>query len=160
MTKFQIDQSGKIEDTGDDTILALAGGDFSYTLKITRKVKREVQQYFRKQGEPSLFVYKTFAVGVFILLNAYNARIDSVTIDREYPGHERPLSEMLNRLFVLYGVCNKLFYSFSLIGKTSVAHAAAHKVFTRRLGEDKRLECFEIKKIASYLSDGLVTAGR
>ena len=136
--KYQIDQSGKIEDTSKDTILAVANEDFAYTLKIPARVKRELQIYFRSIGEPKLFVYKTFTAGLFILLNAYNVKIDSVEIDREYSGHEELIGGMLKMLFKIFGVGSRINYSFQLVGKSSPAHDAAYKVTAGKEREDRR----------------------
>ena len=153
--KYQVDQSGKIEDTSTDTILAVANEGFAYTLKIPTKVKRELQTYFRDAGEPKLFIYKTFAVGLFSLLNAYNMKIESVEIDKEYPGHEELIGNMLKTLFKVFGVGSRISYSFGLVGKSSPAHDAAYKVTAKKEKEDKRLGVAEIKQIASCLSAGL-----
>src|SRR3989344_6081758 len=113
---YQIDQSGKIEDTAKDTVLALAKKDHSYTIRILARENRKLQQYFKDQREPKLFIYKTFAAGVFILLNTFNMEISSVTIDREYIGHERLISDMLRKLFKIFGIGNRITISFGLIG--------------------------------------------
>lgn len=54
--QFEIDQSGKIEDTAKNSVLALTDGTFEYTLVLPAKVKRELQAHFRKKGEQKLFI--------------------------------------------------------------------------------------------------------
>ncbi len=153
--KYQVDQSRKIENTSEGTIIAVANEDFAYTLKIPAKVKRELQTHFRSVGEPTLFIYKTFAAGLFILLNAYNMKINSVEIDKEYPGHEELIGSMLKTLFKSFGVGSRINLAFGLVGKSSPAHDAAYKVTARKERENKRLGVIEIKKIVSCLSAGL-----
>lgn len=149
---FEIDQSGKVEYTSKDTILSLANKDFSYTIKITARAKRELQTYFRSAGEPILFVYKTFAAGIFILLNAFNMKIKNVVIDKEYPGNENIIGEMLIRLLRAFDIGSRIKIDFKQIGKSSPAHISAYNTATRRQIEDRRVGFLEIKKIASSLS--------
>jgi hypothetical protein len=150
--EYQVDQSGKIEDTSKDTVLAVASNDFHYTLKLSSKAKREVQNFYRDTGQSKTFIYQTFAICLFSLLNAYNMKIKAVVIDKEYPGHEELIGKMLTKLFKIFEVGSRITFSFGLIGKKSPAHAVAHDVATRRKQEDKRVGVIEIKKIASYLS--------
>lgn len=49
--QIEIDQSGKIEDTSKDTVLALSNGT-QFSIKISRNIKRELQNIFRKNKEP------------------------------------------------------------------------------------------------------------
>lgn len=46
---YQIDQSGKIEQTAQDTILAYANST-EYALRIPKKLKRKIQELFRVNG--------------------------------------------------------------------------------------------------------------
>lgn len=149
---YHIDQSGKVEDTHKDTILALADAEFSYAIKITSKTKRALQAYFRSAGEPRLFVYKIFAFGVFALINAYNMKLKSVVVDQEYTGKEKLIGDMLLRLADTFEIGKRITIEFGHIGKSSPAHLRAYLVATRKHIEDKRLGVVEIKKIASCLS--------
>ena len=149
---YQIDQSGKIEDTSKDTVLALAGKNIVYSIRILAKSKRQLQIFFADRKEPKLFVYKTFSVGVFILLNAYNMNISSAIIDREYIGHEQLLSTMINKLLHRFDIGSRIKVSFGTIGKKSPAHILAYNVATRKQRENRRVSGEEIKKIVSYLS--------
>jgi|SRR3989338_7266578 len=157
---YQIDQSGKIEETGQETVLAISGKDITYSLIISSKTKRQMQQHFRNIGQPNLFIYKTFTAALFILLNTFNIRITRVEIDKEYPGQEKLIETMLLKLFKIFEIGSRIQFSFSSVGKSSLAHGTAHQVFSKKLKEDRRISFEELKKIASYLSDGLITAGR
>ena len=64
--KVEIDQSGKVEETEHDTILATSKGN---TVKITARTKRRLQETFRKIGRPRNFVIYIFAVSVFELIH-------------------------------------------------------------------------------------------
>lgn len=157
---YEIDQSGKIEDTGKDTILALTGSDLTYTVKIPAKVKREMQEYFKMKKEPGLFIYKTFSAGIYLLLSAFNAKINSVTIDREYTGKEKLLERMIKRLLEATYTPGRLNLLFNQIGKTSRAHEVANDTASGKRKEDKRVSVGELKKIVSYLSPDWLPVGR
>ena len=72
---IQVDQSNKIEKTNKDTIIGLADGK-NYSILINRKIKRKLQEEFRKQGKPKLFVYRTFIAGVVLLIKY--AKLDNI----------------------------------------------------------------------------------
>ena len=52
---FQIDQSGKIEDTAKNTVIAFSN-DIQASVFISKKTKRQVQEAFRYHGEISFFI--------------------------------------------------------------------------------------------------------
>lgn len=83
---YQIDQSGKIEDTNKLTIVAYANGKIK-SLKIGATEKQKLLTVMRTLDYPKHnYVYKVFAALVYFLLA--DEKIDSVVIDREYLGHE------------------------------------------------------------------------
>jgi len=45
--KIEIDQSGKIEETNVDTVIALSNG-VKFSVRIHRRTKRRLQEEFRK----------------------------------------------------------------------------------------------------------------
>ena len=62
--RIEIDQSGKIENTNKNTIIAFSNNKFK-SIFISAKDKREIQKFFRRIGKPRIFVYKTFAILIF-----------------------------------------------------------------------------------------------
>lgn len=135
--KIEIDQSGKVEDTSKDTILAFSNRT-KYAIKIPARVKRDLQTYFRQIGEPKLFIYKTFVVGLYLLVNPFITKITTALIDIEYSGQNELLKRMLGRLFTDFGYrYERANFQFQKIGKTSKAHGLAYEVFKGKLGEDK-----------------------
>lgn len=115
--KYQIDQSGKIEQTNQDTVLAITGKDISYCIKITSKTKRQLQEYFRSIGQPNLFIYKSFTAAVYLLLNTFNMRVSQVEIDREYPGQEKLIEVMLLKLFEIFEIGSMNWPTIPLLEK-------------------------------------------
>lgn len=49
--KFEIDQSGRVEYTSHNTVLALSN-DIQYSIIAPAKVKRQLQEMFRREGMP------------------------------------------------------------------------------------------------------------
>lgn len=137
--KIEIDQSGKIEETSRDTILALSNG-ISYSIKISAKTKRKLQDLYRKIGEPRVFVINTFVVGLYLLIKRDISKITEIVIDIEYPGSEKLITNILKEIFSAQKVKRPPDIHFSLIGKGSKAHKAAVRVFRKENIADKVIE--------------------
>ncbi|MBU2544861.1 hypothetical protein KKC65_00185 [Patescibacteria group bacterium] len=123
---YQIDQSGKVEDTNKLTIVALANGRVK-SLKISAVEKQKLIKIMRIHDYPKkTFIYKIFASLIFLLLK--NERIEGIIIDNEYPGHQAIIKDVLQRLFKKK---NKQApeIMFAEIGKKSIAHKVALEVF-------------------------------
>src|SRR5260221_7538022 len=91
----EIDQSGRIEFTSQDTILAFANG-INYSILIPSQVKQRCIQNLRRRyhklKEPYL---KMFVVGLFILLRNRTKQLDMVIIDTEFKGLDGVIRGML-----------------------------------------------------------------
>jgi len=59
-TKYQIDQSGKIEQTNKVTIVAFSN-DKSGSVMLSASDKRALQEIYRKAGKPRVFPTQVFA---------------------------------------------------------------------------------------------------
>ncbi len=142
--KYQIDQSGKIEQTEKSTILACTNSS-TYTILIQGRVKRRLQEAFRKSGMTKLFIYYIFAVGIFFLLQN-KKQLSTVTIDTEYPGKERLILDLIKKISTYYKIplhdCN-----FARIGNKPKVHYAAHDVFVKKKKADKILNIYEITEV-------------
>lgn len=86
--KYEIDQSGRIEETNKVTIIFIANNLFSYTVKIQAKVKRVVELKFKKADKPKLFAIYGFAAGLIILITKSKVSNSNVFIDVEYDGYQ------------------------------------------------------------------------
>ena len=124
--RIEIDQSGKVEDTQKLTVVCFANGR-AKTLLISAQEKRKVLIVMREIDKPyKNFVFRIFSGLIFLLIK--NEKIDSLVIDREYPGHEAIIRNILLSLFDK----NKIKLpkvSFDQIGKKSKAHKEAIAVF-------------------------------
>ena len=122
----EIDQSGKVEDTRKLTVVCFANGKVK-TLLITAKEKRRVLIAMRALDKPKkTFVFRIFAGLIFLLVK--DEKINSLMIDREYPGHETAIRNILFSLFLKNRIKSPEI-SFGQIGKASNAHKEALAVF-------------------------------
>src|SRR5258705_9399155 len=131
---YQIDQSGKVEQTSLDTIIALTNGKH-YCIVLPRKVKRLLQNEFRIRGKPRMFVYDTFCALLVIVLLELKPTA-KVYIDKEYIGNEDVIKA---RILEFMSKIDSLYLpdlDFTLVGKLSPAHLLAAKVGTKKVKPD------------------------
>lgn len=100
MSYFTIDQSGKVEHTNDDTILALYSERIQYTIKIPKEIKQELFNQC-KVSKKNLLTYRIFAFGLYLLLKDKITKSTIIKIDDEYPGHGKDIKNLLlNKLSI------------------------------------------------------------
>jgi hypothetical protein len=130
--RVEIDQSGRIEETNRDTIIAFSN-DRQLSIRIPRRVKCQLLEIFQQQGKPTVFKYKVFALGIVILLrkSEITPKNLSLIIDREYPGHEDSIRDI-----IWSRVGREVEIDFESVGKHSGAHYAAYGVFMGRQDAD------------------------
>ena len=137
MKDIEVDQSGKIENTSRDTAIGFSN-DISGSVIIQAKDKREIQEIFRKSGKSRIFVYKLFAILIFLSIRKHLNKINQIVIDEEYPGKsyliKNYLSQEIERIKPDFPVNNIVF---NRIGKKSKAHYIAYGVATKRRPPDK-----------------------
>ena len=136
--KYQIDQSGKIENTNVMTVLAICN-HIVHTVVIPAKVKRQFQEICRQNGLTRLYVYILFSYGVYTLLLQLK-NTSQVIIDTEYPGKERLINRMVEALM---GKTN-IDIKFARIGNKPKVHYAAHDVYIGKKKADKTILLKEI----------------
>lgn len=125
---IEIDQSGKIEDTNKNTVVAFSNSRFKSVL-IGAKEKREVQKLFRRIGRSRMFVYRSFAILIFLLIRRHLKEIQKITIDEEYPGKESLIKNLLfQEIRAVNADFDKKNIVFRRIGKKSRAHFVAYGV--------------------------------
>lgn len=141
---LQIDQSGKIEDTAKDTVIAYSNGN-QYSIVIPRKVKRKIQELFRQSGLPQLFIYRLFSVGIFFLIRELKV-VNKIEIDIEYQGKDLILKEMVEELLIEHKK-PKHDLRFIRIGNSPKVHYVANDVLNKKQKAGKVLTYEEIFKI-------------
>jgi len=124
---LEIDQSGKIEQTNKNTILCLSNKKW-YALFIPARVKRQIQEIFRRNGQVRNFVLFTFCAGLALLLKEVKPKA-KVIIDEEYYGKGAIIKNILQEL--LSKMKHLPIIEFRRIGKRSSAHILAKEVALR-----------------------------
>lgn len=145
--KIEIDQSGKVENTSKNTIIAFSNSKFK-SIFIRAKDKREIQKFFRKIGKPRIFVYRVFAILIFLLIKNDLQEIKEIIIDEEYTGQ---FSLIKNFLFQEIKKVNPSFYKDNIvsqrIGKKSKAHFLAYGVAIGKRKADIEVGAKEILRM-------------
>jgi len=125
-----VDQSGKIERTNVDTVLAYASQSGGRSVQVPARVKRECLAEMRNRGKNKITaVTQLFSATLFLLLEDAFDELTILTIDQEYPGHEGNIKGMLLRMANRRGISlHKDQITFQEIGKQADAHFRAHGV--------------------------------
>ncbi len=92
--KIEIDQSGKIERTNRLTVITYSN-KINRSVLITAKDKKSIQSIFRKINQPRVFISKVFASAIYFLIKKDFRKIDTIIIDKEYPGHEKYIKRLI-----------------------------------------------------------------
>ncbi len=139
-----IDQSGKVEDTKQITVIAFANGH-TRSIKIGAKEKQKLVRTMRDRDFPKKsFVIKIFAGLIFLLLKKQN--VDWAKIDKEYPGNEAVIKNILVQLFEKFAISAPEI-SFVLVGKDSSAHKIALKTFQKKIKANIVVEAKDILRL-------------
>lgn len=118
--RIEIDQSGKLEDTNRSTAIGFSNGQ-TKTIIISSREKQKLQRHFRQIQKPRMYVYSTFSIMIFLLINK-EKNLSQVCIDKEYVGQEALIKNLL--LSRLKPIDKKTIY-FKEIGRKSPAHSIA-----------------------------------
>lgn len=152
--KVEIDQSGKIENTGKPTVIAFSDGRKNKSLIMFAGEKQKLQKHFRKIGKPNLFVYMTFAVLICLLIKGERS-IDEIIIDREYAGQEALIKSYLMQFLKKSGRnFDKRRIYFREIGKKSPAHDCAVESYRLKKAVIK-IRCIEVLEFLSKTKSGV-----
>lgn len=139
--RIEVDQSGKIEQTNMDTIIAFSDGE-SGSIRITSQVKRKLIDELRSaEYRGSNFYLKIFCAAVFLLLKSHLKSLKKVTIDDEYTGKEAQVKDFLTRHI---GEGREIEVEVARIGRKSNAHVLALAVLRRERQEDRKISLAEL----------------
>lgn len=145
--KIEINQSIKIEQTNKDTIIGLANKE-TFTILIPRKIKRKLQEEFRKQGRPKLFVYRTFVAGAVLAFKyARSEQPSKIVIDEEYYGKDKMLKSMFLEMWSRF-FTELPEISFEKIGKKSKVHEICYLTMKGKYKPNKVISFEEIRYLA------------
>ena len=129
---IEIDQSGKVEETGKNTSIAFVNG-VKCSIFISGKEKRKLQRFFRSIGKRRMLIYHTFVILIFLLVRDHVRKIDRIVIDTEYPGQNELLRRLLwEKIHAIHHDFEVSQITFKRVGKSSPAHLLAWDVHTRK----------------------------
>ena len=128
---YEIDQSGRIEETNRDTIISIANKNFSKTVRIKSSTKRSVEYKYKKLEKPKMFAVYGFTAGVVMAIKESKLKNGSILIDIEYPSYEKIIGSILRKIFK-----DKFNFKWKNIGRSSPAHNSAYRVFKKRAKAD------------------------
>ncbi len=140
-----VDQSGKVGFTGEDTVLAFANG-MQFSILIPATVLRECLRVLRARGYSGTTLYtQLFATGLFFLLRDAIGQLARVVIDVEYPGQDNMIKVYVVNLLRRDGKQVEADQiQFAHIGKKSPAHELAIDTLRRRRKPDRVVTLEEI----------------
>ncbi len=142
----EIDQSIRIEQTHQATVLAFADG-VQRTIRIPARVKRACQKKLRARGaKPGMIALRMFVAGLLVLLEGQLDYFASITIDTEYEGREGEIKGLLLR-FVSKRLVNEAI-TFRQIGKKSPAHRVAWETHRGKRRPNKVVRLEELLRYA------------
>jgi len=134
--QIEIDQSGKIEYTRVDTVIAYSNHK-SKSILIKAKEKRKLHLFYKNTEHKKLFRYKAFACLIFELIKKDLKYINCIIVDQEYEGWDMQIKNYLLQF------CRKSNIDFPRnninvvrIGKKSKAHIKALGTARRTIRPD------------------------
>jgi hypothetical protein len=153
--KYQIDQSGKIEDTAKHTVIAYSNDSVAAVLLSARE-KRKLQEMFRLIGKPKLYIYAGFSVLTYILIEPKLKLGDRAIfiIDKEYPGHDKTIQRLIQ-----FFANRNIEIRWQLLGKSSKAHDIAFKVYKKKLKIGKIIRAETIWRLIKKRAGGRLNFG-
>lgn len=145
---FKIDQSGHVEYTSHDTVIAFSNSKKGAIL-IKAKEKRLLQKHFREAGKSRIFVMRLFSLLIFLLLEKES--FQDIIIDIEYPGKGDLIKNYILQDFKKSGrQIDPDSIKFRLIGKSCEAHWHGYYVFKGKRKPDKIITAGQVLKKIEY----------
>ena len=142
--KIEVDQSGKIEQTDMDTIVAFSN-NHQYAVLLPKELKRILINKYRKEKQ---VILKLFVSCVYYTLRDYLHQIELIIIDNEYEGKQNYIkSLLLDFIRKDYRDFDKNLIRIVHITKKSKAHEVAANVKRGFAKPQKTLSEKDIEKL-------------
>lgn len=145
---IEVDQSGKIERTQENTSLAFSNG-IGGSILILAVEKRECVSRLRQRRETGKTIYlKLFVAALYLLLKDHLSQIERIAIDEEYPGQEAAIRSMLlNHIRKIAPGFREDQIVFRQIGKKSQAHYTALAVYRGSQQPGRKVKANELLRL-------------
>lgn len=143
LKNYQIDQSGKIEKTDKDTVLALSNGSWDGII-VKAKTKRQVQEIFRRNGQIRNYILFTFSAILASLIKRNN-KIGQVLIDTEYMGKDAIIKNIVLEMLSGEKIIPDIHFGF--VGKESPSDVKASRITHKKEAAKKELSLKEILRL-------------
>lgn len=140
---FELDQSGRVEETNKPTVVSIANKSDAYALIISAFEKREVFKRKEFKANPKVTKAKFFATLVYLVIKYSGSKVSRLVIDIEYPGYEKLISNYLDQRLGKFAPV----IEFKEIGKASEAHFRAYGVYIGKIKPDLRIFSREVVKL-------------
>ena len=149
---IEVDQSGKIEDTRVDTVVAFSNG-MTYGILIPAKVKRIVTKRLRGRGKTKRGItLLLFSACLFLLLRDHLGQIERVTIDVEYLGKDADIRGNLLYHIHRHGLMlHKDQIAFRQVGKRSSAHERALATYKGECEPNRQITTDELLELLGFV---------
>lgn len=135
MSNVEVDQSGRMEMSGETTVAV--SNDFTVTVRVTAKVKREVREALLARGvKPRMVMLRMFVGAVLLAICEHLDEISVLRIDEEYTGYEAVIKSLLLDRMQSLGKSTGCDIVITRLGKSSPAHRAAIRVTRRQATAD------------------------
>lgn len=143
--RVEIDQSNKVEDSGD-TFLAFSNG-IAHTIRVPFRVKRVGIDLLRQRGKSKrTATLMLFAACVFLLVEGHLSEIDTIILDNEYSGREADVKAFFVRFLQKSGKSFPMQHmNISSIGKKSEAHRLVWEAYRGKTRADRTIVEQEIR---------------
>jgi hypothetical protein len=142
---YQLDQSGKIEQSNLNTVLAIVNSK-KYSLLLKKNDKRKLETLFKKFFRIKFYPYTIFAILIAILIKKLEIN-SKIVIDNEYLGHEKFINEKVLFYLDLLKINYAPVIEFSHVGKTSKAHILAKDVGHQKIKPNLYIKLSEVQKL-------------
>jgi len=124
--RVEVDQSGKVEQTNQDTVLAFSN-HIKRAILVPRGEKRKLIKSLRERGmNGKVFYPRIFCSALFLLLEPHLFELNEIVVDDEYTGKTRLIKNLLSNIAHRQNkppIAPKI--SFGHVGKKSSAHILA-----------------------------------
>jgi hypothetical protein len=144
MSYIEVDQSGKIEDLRQDTIIAYSN-DHSMSIRLPKRIKREIFLQYRPKVKQ--IVQKIFSICLYHLLEERMEKQESIIICAEYTGWEAFIKREICLMLAGRQFDDRII-KFGIIGKRSPAHRVALLTNRKEMNPSRDIH---IEEITRYL---------